>query len=118
MLLPRIENSEVAPGDIPIEDKIRLWINQSIIVKGRPDWVFVKVHTHGAQEETIDLFFKKKGLDRLFSCLESTYNDGKCFKLHYLTAREMYNIIKAAEAGEKADPGAYRDYELVSSLHK
>jgi hypothetical protein len=38
--------------------------------------------------------------------LESVYNDGKNYVLHYVTAREMYNIVKAAEAGKSGDPHA------------
>ena len=33
------------------------------------------------------------------------YNDGVRYKLHYVTAREMYNIIKAAERGLPGEPG-------------
>ena len=44
--------------------------------------------------------------------LESRYNDGKQYVLHYVTAREVYNIIKAAEAGSAGDPNNYRDYLL------
>jgi hypothetical protein len=40
------------------------------------------------------------------------YNDGTNYVLHYVTAREVYNIIKAAEAGMQGDPGQYRDYIL------
>jgi hypothetical protein len=34
------------------------------------------------------------------------------FRLHYVTAREAYNIVKAAEAGKAGDPNAYRDFEV------
>ena len=30
--------------------------------------------------------------------------------LHYVTARELYNLVKAAEAGRQGDPEEYRDY--------
>ena len=49
----------------------------------------------------------------MHSYLECAYNDGKRHVLHYVTAREMYNIAKAAEAGMTGDPGAYRDFELA-----
>ena len=49
-------------------------------------------------------------MDRAFSHLESRYNDGKDWKLHYVSAREMYNIVKAAEQGLTGDPGQYRDH--------
>ena len=32
------------------------------------------------------------------------------FHFHYVTAREMVNILHAAEAGEQGNPGAFRDY--------
>ena len=52
------------------------------------------------------------GSARAFERLERAYNDGERYRLHYVTARECYNIIKAAEAGESGDPGAFRDYRL------
>ena len=42
--------------------------------------------------------------------LESEYNDGTNYILHYVTIREAYNLIKAAEAGESGDPEKYRNY--------
>ena len=51
-------------------------------------------------------------LDKLYSHLEGAYNDGRKYRLHYVTAREMYNIIKAAEAGEIGDPDGYRDHVI------
>lgn len=44
--------------------------------------------------------------------LEHAYNDGERHVLHYVTAREVYNIIKAAEAGMSGNPDAWRDFEL------
>ena len=34
------------------------------------------------------------------------------FRFHYVTAREMYNLAKAAEAGWAGDVAGARDYEL------
>ena len=50
-------------------------------------------------------------MDSIFNHLETKFNDGINYKLHYVCAREMYNIIKAVEAGNaQEDPEAYRDY--------
>lgn len=51
-------------------------------------------------------------MDRAFDYLETRYNDGRDWQLHYVSAREMYNIAKAAEAGHDGDPGQFRDYEI------
>jgi len=38
--------------------------------------------------------------------------------IQYVTARELYNIIKAAEAGKSEDnPEAYRDYEIKPPVY-
>jgi hypothetical protein len=114
-LMPKIENSGVTYNDPPTSDRIDLWVRQGICVKGRHEWVFVKVYTHGCRDEhTTDGFFDM--LDGMFSYLEKRYNDGKEYCLHYVTAREMYNIVKAAEAGTALQPGECRDWEVVSNV--
>jgi hypothetical protein len=80
-------------------------------VIGRPEWVFVKVHTHGAQEGNLESLLGEAG-DRLFEYLEHAYNDGITSRLHYVTAREMFNMVKAAEAGHAGNPGAVRDFAV------
>ena len=80
-------------------------------MEGRPEWVVVKVHTHGTQEGDMDTLLGAP-VEAMFDHLEWAWNDGDHYRLHYVTARECYNIIKAAEAGESGDPGEYRDYRL------
>ena len=108
-IFPRIENGEVSGRNPGTEDRVDLWVKQGIHVRGRRDWVFVKVHCHGAQERDHDALLGEDA-ERLYRYLEREYNDGVRFKLHYVTARECYNIVKAAEAGENGDPNDYRDY--------
>jgi len=118
-ILPTIENGNITADNPPTPDRVDLWIKQHIHVVGRPDWVFVKVYTHGAQDRNIEAFLGPGGyLDNLYSQLESAYNDGSRYSLHYVTAREMYNIIKAAEAGEQGNPGNYRDYAIPTYANR
>jgi len=51
-------------------------------------------------------------VDAMHAYLEQAYNDGERYVLHYVTAREMYNIARAAEDGCTGDPGRYRDHVL------
>jgi hypothetical protein len=53
-----------------------------------------------------------------YEYLESRYNDGVRWKLHYVSAREMYNIVKAAEAGKTGDPGQYRDFVIARPQYR
>jgi hypothetical protein len=73
--------------------------------------VFVKVHTHGAPE-TQAAAVLGDGSRMLHRELAARYNDGVRWKLHYVTAREMYNIAIAAMQGHAGDPNDYRDYVL------
>jgi len=112
-IFPRIENADVTGVNPPTPNRVDLWVDQNIGVKGKPDWIFVKVHTHGAQENNINTLLGAS-MDQTFSYLESQYNDGKNYVLHYVTAREMYNIIKAAEADENGNPNNFRNYSVIS----
>lgn len=110
-LLPRIENADIRSSNPPTQDRVDYWVKTGICIEGRPDWIFVKVHTHGAPEREADTLLGAP-LRNMHQHLTTKYNDGKQFSLHYVTAREMYNITKAAEDGRTGNPGQYRDYRL------
>ncbi|MGA9828596.1 MAG: hypothetical protein WBQ57_09730 [Rhodanobacteraceae bacterium] len=110
-IVPRIENADIRAVSPPTPGRIDAWVRTGIHVEGRPEWIFVKIHTHGAQENDIDTLLGAP-MDEAYTHLESQYNDGRRWKLHYVSAREMYNIIKAAEAGRDGDPADYRDYDV------
>ena len=108
---PRIENSAVTAADPATPARLRTWTGQGIGVAGRPEWVFVKVHTHGAPEKQAASLLGAGGR-ALHAELTTRYNDGARWRLHYVTAREMYNVAIAAMDGETGDPNQYRDYVL------
>jgi len=116
-LVPRIENADVRRGCPPTPARVDHWVRTGIHVEGRPEWIFVKVHTHGTQERDMDTLLGEAA-ERMHAHLERAYNDGTRHVLHYVTAREMYNIIKAAEAGKSGNPGDWRDYELPPPPHR
>ena len=111
-LIPRIENSDIRLNSPPTNHRVDLWVKSAIRVKKQPQWLFIKIHTHGTQESDIDTLLGDP-VDSMFSYLESRYNDGKNYVLHYVSAREMYNIAAAAEAGKKGDPGKFRDFKIT-----
>ena len=95
----------------PWPGRIDRWVAANVHVKGRSEWVFVKVHTHGARPRNFNAYFERSAA-MLHRHLTSRYDDGREWALHYATARETYNIIKAAEAGKSGNPNDYRDYRL------
>jgi hypothetical protein len=106
----RIENGNIAGGDPVTAGRVRTWVAQNIHVAGQRRWVFVKVHTHGAPESTASCLLSDG--QALHRELCSRYNDGRTWVLHYVTAREMFNIAIAAMEGCSGDPGRYRDHVL------
>ncbi|TAL71406.1 MAG: hypothetical protein EPN56_10905 [Rhodanobacter sp.] len=110
-IIPRIENADVRRACPPTSDRVDHWVRTGIHVEGRPEWIFIKIHTHGTQERDMDTLLGEPA-ERMHAYLESAYNDGTRHVLHYVTTREMYNIIKAAEAGKAGNPNVYRDFEL------
>lgn len=110
-VLPRLENADISKANPPSPERADLWVRQGIHVCGRPEWVFVKVHTHGCIQSNADVLFGSE-MRRTRQYMDSHYDDGRQWRLHYVTAREMYNIIRAAEDGMTGSPGDYRDYEI------
>ena len=105
----RIEMGNLSGGDPPTGSRLRVWMRQGIHVAGRPDWVFVKVHTHGAIPETTAALLGEPGRAFHRSLAQACDPSGP-WRLHYVTAREMYNIAVAAMDGMSGDPASFRDY--------
>ena len=69
-------------------------------------------HTHGALDEIAACLLGEGGRT-LHGTLTQRYNDGERWVLHYVTAREMYNIAMAAMEGHAGSPGDYRNYVIA-----
>ncbi|MBV1911052.1 MAG: hypothetical protein KUG78_17265 [Kangiellaceae bacterium] len=113
---PTIEDGDISR--FPTHDdpkRIDAWIRQNIHVKGQPNWQFVKIFCHGAQDHKSVV---SDTTDRMFDYLESHYNDGNNYRLHYVSAREAYNIVKAAEDGKNGNPNSFRDYIIPHPLDR
>jgi hypothetical protein len=107
----RIDSGAITAHDPGTLERVKTWVDQNIHVSGRPEWTFVKVHTHGAPERQRASLLGEGGR-RLHQALTQHFNDGRKWKLHYVTAREMYNVARAAIDGRSGDPAAFRDYLL------
>jgi len=111
-ILPRLDNGAITHFNPPTPERVDAWVRQQIHIKGRPEWVFVKVHAHGAIPSTSRIFLRG-AMRRAWEYLLTSYNDGERWRVHFVTAREMYNIIRAAEDGRGGDPAQYRDYQIT-----
>jgi hypothetical protein len=111
-MIPRIENGNIQGNQPPSSHRIDLWLQAGVQVKTRRDWYFVKLHTHGAVEanQKVLLGGEMVGFHEELS-RRSRANPN--FRYHYVTAREMYNLARAAEAGWTGSVGDARNFELI-----
>ena len=94
----------------PTAARVATWIKQAIHVEGRPEWVFCKIHTHGAIEKTASSLLGSGGRE-MHTALQEYRARG--WKVHYVTAREMFNVARAAMDGKTGDPSDYFDYLVL-----
>lgn len=109
--IPAIENSALSARTPASMARLHLWRRAGITVKGRSDWLFIKLHCHGMDpwdEEAMLGPSMKSFLEQLWT---ETRTGNTC-QTHFVTAREMMNIALAACDGKEGNPGDYRDYRL------
>ena len=100
--------------------RFEVWLEANVHVEDRPNWVFIRPFTHGAYLNREGAYENILGsnIDKMLTEVESVYNDGEKYRLHYMTVREAYNVVKAAEAGYDGNPNEYRDYVIQPYLYK
>ena len=105
-LLPRLENGDLTGANPPTPLRLELAMNQGIAVAGQPNWLFVKCHTHGGIEPNFHMLLGEP-MKRFH---EAATTLGPEVRFHYVTAREMANLVHAAESGETGEPRDFFDY--------
>jgi hypothetical protein len=114
-ILPKIENSGIHADSPPCHHRTKQWIDTAISISGAKNQIFVKVYTHGTQEDIMEMLFEKGGFDRLFLGLQEYAAAGDA-ELHFVSAREMANIVLATEADCSQGLDAMRDYKFTSNI--
>ena len=110
-LLPRIENACLQATQPPSLERLQLWLKARVQIPQRPDWFFVKLHAHGAPEDAHDVLLGPP-MVRFHEALASEATRNPHFHYHYVTAREMYNLARAAEQGYRGSIADALDFEL------
>jgi hypothetical protein len=111
-VLPRMENDCIQRTQPAHIDRLPLWLKARVQVPSRPDWFFVKLHAHGAHETSHDVLLGEP-MARFHRDLAERARRYPSFHYHYVTAREMYNLVKAAEDGWNGTVVDALDYHLV-----
>jgi hypothetical protein len=106
-IVPVLENSALTAINPPTMRRCRLWMQASVSVKDKPDWVFVKLHCHGMDPRDTDALLGRPMLAFLRELI--TLDTSGELVTHFVTAREMVNIILAACEGKEGSPSLYRN---------
>ncbi len=114
-LVPRLENGCLQASQPPTIERLDSWLRARVQVPQRPDWYFVKLHAHGATEDA-QCTLLGEPMVRFHEALAERRRQNPKFHYHYVTAREMANLARAAEAGFTGSVVEARDYELISNL--
>ena len=105
-----IENGALTAPNPPTLSRLRLWKQARLSVQGRPDWLFIKLHCH-SMDPTQETAVLGLPMQQFLRELVEGAQERKEI-LHFVSAREMVNIILAACDGREGNPGEYRDYRL------
>jgi hypothetical protein len=97
-VLPGLENGDLTGHNPPTLDRFRLWCSAAVHVKGRPDRVFVKLHTHGAQETNANMLLGDP-MRHFHQSLREFAASHPSLQYYYVTAREMAALVHDAENG-------------------
>jgi len=106
-----IENGELTTANPPTMRRLGLWQKATITVRGRPDWLFIKLHCHGMDPRDEPTLLGAP-VQQFLRELLGHPRQGSEFLVHFVTTREMANIILAAGDGLAGNPGQYRDYRF------
>lgn len=101
-LLPRIENGDMHATMPPTLDRFRIWLNCQVGVVGRPDWRFIKLHTHGCNPGNLNMLLGDE-YAAFHHALADYRRQHPNLRLYYVTAWEMAQLVQAAELGS-TDP--------------
>ncbi|MBA3765588.1 MAG: hypothetical protein H0W99_01115 [Acidobacteria bacterium] len=109
--VPRLDDGSLV-GNYPLDTaRFTNWRNAHIGVRGKPDWLFIKLYCHGFFQKDQAAMIGDGARRSMESLLELSEQTGR-FKIHFTTAREAFNIAMAAVDGQTGEPGDYRDYRL------
>lgn len=97
-VLPRVENGDLHGGRPPSAERFRNWLKAGVHVTGRPDWTFVKLHTHGCKDGNLEMWLGPDA-EKFHADLARETKQHPNLRYYYVTAWEMAQLVHQAEAG-------------------
>jgi|SRR5271154_5657301 len=107
---PVFENGVLNGSNPPTLYRFSQWKQAQVAVEGRPDWLFIKLFCHSMNPTQKDSVIGDSFRAFLARLVEGAPDRNET--LHFVSAREMVNILLAACDGREGNPGNYRDYRF------
>ncbi len=113
--VPRIDDGALAANQPFDNARFNRWRSANVTVKGKSEWVFVKLYCHGFFDQDQSVCIGEDARRFFGNIVEASEKTG-AYKVHFATAREAFNVALAAIDGKSGDPNAFRDYRLRSIM--
>jgi hypothetical protein len=113
--VPRIEDGALVANQPMDLARFARWQSANITVRGRSDWVFVKLYCHGFFDHDQQACIGERARAFFSEIIEQGERSGD-FKVWFASAREAVNMVLAAIDGRGGDPGDHRDYRFRTIL--
>ncbi len=102
-VLPKIENGDLLASHPPHIRRLASWLSAGVTVAGRPNWRFVKLHTHGCKPGNLEMWLDGE-VEQFHVDLATHHRRHPEFRYHYVTAWEMAQLVHVAEQGSTSFP--------------
>lgn len=113
--IPRIDDGALTHNQPLDTARFKRWLSANVTVKGRSDWIFVKLYCHGFFDRDQSASIGEDAR-RFFSRIIENGEKTARYKVHFASSREAFNIVSAAIDGQKGNPNDFRNYRLKTIM--
>jgi len=115
--VPRLEDGALVHNQPMDLARFNRWKNANITVKGRTDWVFVKLYCHGFFDHDQQACIGDDAREFFSKIIENGEKSGD-YRVYFASAREAANMVFAAVDGQTGTPDKFRDYRLKTIMEE
>lgn len=117
MPVPRIEDGALVSNQPMDLARFNRWKNANVTIKGRSDWIFVKLYCHGFfdHDQTACI---GDGVREFFDKIIENGEKSNSYKIYFASAREAFNMVLAGIDGQTGTPAKFRDYRLKTIMNE
>jgi hypothetical protein len=113
--IPRIDDGALVANQPMDLARFNRWISAKISVKGKPEWIFVKLYCHGFFDHDQSACIGQDA-QRFFGEIIENGERHNSYSVHFASAREAFNMVAAAIDGQAGEPNDFRNYRLQAIM--